>query len=125
MYMSYEPSADVPSNWLYYGTVHSHVDMGAFNSGTDDSDEDYQTGLHITVGRISKEPPEFHARFVVDGRVFQCDLGLAMEEYEHGTLRKDLPIKRWMKKVDPVKHITRSWNKSDWSKNAYGGGYMT
>jgi hypothetical protein len=37
------------------GTMHSHGNMGAFHSGTDDDHEKNQTGFHITMGKVDAE----------------------------------------------------------------------
>src|SRR6185312_7880564 len=36
-----------------YGTIHSHCNMGAFHSGTDDGDEFGFDWIHITIGKIT------------------------------------------------------------------------
>ncbi len=64
------------------GTVHSHGDGAAYASHTDHEDEAYRAGLHIVVGRINEEPPEFHCEFVVDGVRFTVEPGAAMAGYE-------------------------------------------
>jgi len=33
-------------------TIHTHVDIGAFESGTDAADEEFQPGWHITLGEL-------------------------------------------------------------------------
>lgn len=64
------------------GTIHSHGDGAAYASHTDQEDEAYRAGLHIVVGRIDEEPPEFHCEFVVDGVRFTVEPGAAMAAYE-------------------------------------------
>jgi hypothetical protein len=56
----YDLPERVPRNWVLVGDIHSHVDFAAYSSATDQYDELYRTGLHIVVGRIYNEPPEFH-----------------------------------------------------------------
>ena len=46
------------------GTIHSHGEMGAFHSGTDDADEYGFDGLHITIGKVNSGP-EFAARYIM------------------------------------------------------------
>jgi len=41
------------------GTVHSHNSMGAFHSGTDIKDEIDFDGLHITIGKLTKDDDSF------------------------------------------------------------------
>lgn len=47
------------------GTVHHHCAMGAFQSGTDKSDEANQPGFHITVGHMDKQVYDLHTRIIV------------------------------------------------------------
>jgi hypothetical protein len=61
-----------PPDWYYFGTVHHHCSAGAFQSGTDESNEKDQDGLHITIGHMnSKEKYDIHARFYRKGLVIQ------------------------------------------------------
>jgi hypothetical protein len=48
-----------------WGTVHHHCTIGAFQSGTDKTDEESQAGLHITVGHMDKPDHDIHARVAV------------------------------------------------------------
>ncbi len=47
------------------GTIHSHCNMGAFFSGTDDKDDSQIDGFHIVVGNINSERPEMAASVAV------------------------------------------------------------
>ena len=40
------------------GTIHSHCNMGARHSSTDDHDAEGHDGLHITLGRVSANQPD-------------------------------------------------------------------
>ncbi len=61
-----------PPDWFAFGTVHHHCSMGAFQSGTDENNEESQDGLHITVGKMdSKERYDLHARFYRKGLVIK------------------------------------------------------
>ena len=48
---------DLPPHVTVFCDIHSHCDMGAYASGTDEHDETHRTGLHIVVGRLHHEPP--------------------------------------------------------------------
>jgi hypothetical protein len=63
----------LPSHWSWIGDIHSHVTAPAFASHTDQTDESHRPGLHIVVGRLDREPPEFHIEFIVDGTRFPVD----------------------------------------------------
>lgn len=77
----YDLPEDLDGNLNPIGTIHSHGDGAAYASHTDKQDEDYRAGLHIVVGRISNEPPEFHCEFVVDGVRFRVDPAAVTEGY--------------------------------------------
>lgn len=64
--VDYEMPA-LPTGWRWIGDMHSHADEAAYSSYMDEKDERHRPGLHIVVGRISQEPPEFHAEVVIDG----------------------------------------------------------
>ena len=48
--------------FLPNGTMHSHCDCSAFQSGTDHEDEVSQPGIHVTLGRISSDKVHVHGR---------------------------------------------------------------
>lgn len=52
------------------GTIHSHANMSAFHSGTDDTDEEHFDGLHITIGNMCDEDVSITASIVVNGYRF-------------------------------------------------------
>ena len=52
------------SGYVCVGTIHSHCEMTAFHSGTDDHDEYNFDGVHITIGKVISGP-EFAQRFIV------------------------------------------------------------
>ncbi len=49
------------------GTIHSHGNMSAFHSGTDDADEEHFDGLHMTFGDLDEEYPSISASIVSNG----------------------------------------------------------
>ena len=51
--------------WRMWGTVHHHCSIGAFQSGTDRTDEESQAGIHITVGHMDKPEHDLHSRVSV------------------------------------------------------------
>jgi PRTRC genetic system protein A len=81
-----------PPHMLLVGDIHSHVNMAAFASGTDENDETQRPGVHIVLGRISQEPPEFHIEVVVDGTRFGVKEEMMLEGYEK---RREFPPE-WM-----------------------------
>jgi hypothetical protein len=92
----YEPPLDLPTHMTIIGDVHSHVDAAAYASSTDKDDETHRAGLHVVVGRISREPPEFHCEIVVDGSRFEVDPSVVIEGYEG---RDEAFPREWLERV--------------------------
>lgn len=60
--------------WIVAGTIHSHGNMTAFHSGTDDADEAFFDGVHITIGKVDpKGVPEYACSVVVNGQRLSVD----------------------------------------------------
>ena len=88
----------LPPHEVLIGDIHSHVDGAAYASWTDKADEAYRPGLHLVVGRIRSEPPEFYCALTVDGVRFRVtDLGLVTEGYQQRR-RREVPVE-WIDKV--------------------------
>ena len=51
------------NGWIEAGSLHHHCSSGAFQSGTDEKDEESQIGLHITLGKMNADQYEIHSRF--------------------------------------------------------------
>lgn len=64
--------AQFPDPWILLGTVHHHCNIGAFQSGTDRSNEDAQEGLHMTVGYLEKDTLDLHGRVIVRNTQYDC-----------------------------------------------------
>lgn len=117
---------DVPSlppGWSIIGDIHSHVNMSAYTSNIDEKDEVHRPGLHIVVGKIEDEPPEFHIEATVDGRRFTVKDQDAIFDYE--ARRKDFPLE-WRKQITTKYHkpFERTgkwwnWNKTNNESNKY------
>jgi hypothetical protein len=56
-----------PPGYTLYGSIHSHGNNGAFQSGTDKIDEDNFDGVHITLGNVMDTAYTIHVRFVASG----------------------------------------------------------
>jgi hypothetical protein len=83
---------------MLIGDIHSHVDGAAYASWTDKADEAYRPGLHLVVGHIWDEPPEFHCAVTADGVRFRVnDLRLVMEDYQER--RRDEVPDEWIARV--------------------------
>jgi hypothetical protein len=106
----------LPGNLVALGDIHSHVNGHAYASYTDELDESYRPGLHIVVGRIDKEPPDFHIEAVVDGVRFTVEQSLVLEGYRERA--RDVPP-AWIGKVT-VKE--RSSARGTYASGGRGGG---
>jgi proteasome lid subunit RPN8/RPN11 len=88
----------LPPHLMLLGDIHSHVDGPAYASWTDKADEAYRPGLHLVVGRILDEPPEFHCAVVADGSRFRVkDVRLVMDGYQQR--RRDEVPPEWIARV--------------------------
>ena len=88
---------DLPQTVSVIGDAHSHVDGPAYSSAKDKRDEAHRAGLHVVVGRISREPPEFHCEFVVDSARFEVDPPAVMGTYRRR--RTEIP-EEWLDRVE-------------------------
>jgi hypothetical protein len=97
MEMKYEVP-ELPPHLILLGDIHSHVDFEAYTSFTDERDEVHRHGIHLVVGRLFQEPPQFHCEVSVDGSRFKVrDLSLVVEGYER---RRVLEVpEEWIAKV--------------------------
>ncbi len=77
----YEVPAGLPEGLGMFGDIHSHVDGAAYASATDQRDERHRPGLHVVVGRIGEEPPEFYVEATVDGARFKLHPAQVFEGY--------------------------------------------
>ena len=112
--LHYTPPVDLPRTWIPFGDVHSHVDLAAYASATDQHDEMHSAGLHVVVGKLYQEPPDVHQEAVVDGARFRCERADAIEGYARRARR----FPRGWLALHTVE-ATPSWS---WSKpgGAYG-----
>ncbi|KYK23612.1 hypothetical protein AYK24_07315 [Thermoplasmatales archaeon SG8-52-4] len=95
--VKYELPINLAENLYVIGDLHCHCEAGAYSSMTDKNDESYRAGLHIVVGRIHQEPPEFHIESVVDGERFKIMPESILEGYNHR--RKGIPHE-WINQVE-------------------------
>lgn len=94
--LKYEWPTELPEGWVIIGDVHSHVDHWPNPSYIDDLDETHRAGVHVVVGRIRSEPPEFHIEAVVDGQRFILRPDQIMDDYRR---RRDKIPRAWLEKV--------------------------
>jgi hypothetical protein len=80
--LHYNRPTDLGPDRIIIADLHSHVFESAYSSYQDRYDEEYLAGLHIVIGRLDFEPPQFHAEFVVDGTRFKVESKQVVEGYE-------------------------------------------
>ena len=112
--VSYETEPAPPPGCLVVGDIHSHAFAAAYASAVDQHDEAHRPGLHLVVGRIDWEPPEFHCEFVVDGTRFPVQEETILDGYTKR--RHDVP-RSWIRRVrvelaGPVEDY--------WDRSGYG-----
>lgn len=96
----------LPPHLVLLGDIHSHVDGAAYASAIDQSDEAHRPGLHLVVGRILDEPPQFHCEATADGVRFAVrDLSQVLEGY-HRRRVTEVP-EEWLRKV-----TVKPWNRA-------------
>jgi len=120
----YYPPTDLPPNWIIFGDIHSHVDLAAYSSGTDVEDELHSAGLHVVVGRLSREPMDTHVEAVVDGERFEMRIEDVVEGYEARS--SDVPLE-WIERVEI--EASSSWTASSsagsWGSGGWAGGFSS
>lgn len=69
VHSAYAPE-DIPRGWFVIGSMHSHCNFSAFHSGTDTNDAATFNGVHITVGFLQRDKPEFAVMVSTNGEFF-------------------------------------------------------
>ena len=110
--LHYEIPLNLAPELSVIGDIHSHVDEPAYASHTDKQDEQHSPGVHLVVGKISREPPQFHAECVVDGFRFVIKSQAVVEAYE--SRRDDVPAEWFDRlKVETLEPYSGQWSPSD------------
>jgi hypothetical protein len=115
MDVAYQVPVPMPKNHLLVGDIHSHADLGAYASYQDRHDEFYRDGIHVVVGHIDEEPPQFHLDIAVDGQRFLLKFGQFLQGYRR---RRHIVPQAWMDQVK-VK-IKRPWWSSATTQSSWG-----
>jgi hypothetical protein len=103
----YDSPADLPEDWVIFGDIHCHVDYAAYASHTDVQDELHSAGLHVVVGRIQEEPPEFHVEAVVDGERFVLKPADVFASY---TMRRMTFPEDWLDRIEIEQYKSTSYS---------------
>jgi PRTRC genetic system protein A len=96
----------LPPGQLLVGDIHSHGNMAAFTSWTDEADERHRDGVHAVVGHIEREPPDFHVELAIDGERFKLKMDQVFEGY---TSRRQFVPRAWLERVKVREVGWRDW----------------
>ena len=96
-----------------FGTVHSHASMGAFHSGTDDTDEKKFDGLHITIGNINTSM-SYSARWIFCSTVFECKLSEWISNPPEGEADPS-----WLAMISKPEPLYSGYNNGYYGKGGY------
>lgn len=136
----HDPS-HIRKGWQLVGSIHSHCDFSAFHSGTDTHDASTFNGLHITIGKVNTDTPEYAAMVMMNGVRFDYEVdqiadlslvgtGSAPEWWDRYLTKTEPPLKNvpksdvvaWTSGVTRnVGTPTRHWSDWRWSQEFYYG----
>lgn len=77
-WVQFDPPAELPEGYIHFGDAHSHHGSPT-PSFVDRDDEQYQDGLHLIVGNITRDQPTWHIDFCIDGQRFTLQPPLLIE----------------------------------------------
>lgn len=110
VHQKYNPE-HLKDGWYAVGTIHSHCDFGAFHSGTDTHDADDMDGLHMTIGRITKEDgPQVATMIAMNKTLFHIKFEEGCDIEARGTTYEETAPEWWMRFVHP--NQTAPWLKN-------------
>lgn len=85
-----------PVHYIRVGTIHSHADLPAFYSYTDEHDSRFDDSLNIVIGNVNRKKPTFSACFIVNGRKFDMNPPDIIEGFKQPLL----PVPRnWINQI--------------------------
>jgi hypothetical protein len=95
-WVQFDPPAELPEGYLHFGDAHSHHGP-PIPSHMDRSDEEYQDGLHLIVGNITRDEPTWHLDFCIDGQRFTLPPPMLIESLPPPPYYTPPPA--WMNKI--------------------------
>lgn len=85
-----------PIDYIRIGTIHSHGDLPAFYSYTDENDSRFDDSLNIVIGNVNRKKPTFFACFMVNGHKFEINT----QDIIEGFKQLLLPVPRnWINQI--------------------------
>jgi hypothetical protein len=82
--------------WTVAGTIHSHCNFGAFHSGTDKHDMEGTPGLHITIGHVDRDEPEYALALSLGDHKFDVEYADIIEPLPPGHSRNEQHPSHWL-----------------------------
>jgi hypothetical protein len=112
--VKYEVPKVLPAHHLLVGDIHSHTDMNPSNSQVDNRDALYRDGVHAIIGRLDRDPPEFHLELSVDSFRYGLRFGHLFQGY---TRRRAKVPEKWLRQVRV--HVSRPARMSAYEPTSY------
>lgn len=107
---------NLPDHLTYLGDLHSHGYCSPHPSLTDEEDEKHRTGVHLIVGDIAHEPPDFGCVIVADGNRYEVEPKAVIEGYQERS--SEVPSE-WLDKVKYKSYATGNYyGSSNWQKES-------
>ena len=94
--VQFDPPLELPEGYIHFGDAHSHHGSPV-PSFIDRDDEQYQDGLHLIVGNITKLQQTWHIDFCIDGQRFTLQPPLLIESLPPPPYL--MPPAAWMDKI--------------------------
>jgi len=121
--VNYENGLESYKGYTRIGTIHSHANMSAFHSGTDQGDEEGWDGLHITLGKIGEDYFDISCSVMSNNQRFMVNPedyieGVTLIEYE---VEEKYPSYRY---IQGVKELMEPTKKLGWSMDANEKDYI-
>jgi hypothetical protein len=91
-----------PEGFLKLGDAHSHADLPAFFSHTDDEDDE-EDGLRIVMGWLDRARPDLRVSFVAGGTRFMFE----PEEVTESFSEAREPPESWLRRVSVCEEVRR------------------
>lgn len=114
---------EFPEGYQLVGTGHSHCNFGAHHSSIDDKDAKDFNGIHITVGHVDDDVPEFDCFVSVNGINFPHNYNLFKKVANVEDIRGyKAPNEDWIKVVTHEKELPKKKGESTYVYGPRGGG---
>lgn len=107
------PDQPLLEDCVFAGDIHTHPGtLGAFQSGTDSSDESHLDGFYITLGGLKNFIPDSHCRIRIGNEFIKCELSDLVEIPDYSFPKEwmeQLIVKSWLSTNDNKKFPEKSY----------------